>query len=166
MMERVVDLAQYIFDRYKSISGGAAPDEMKLHKLLYFTQREALAITDNPLFPETFYGWKYGPVCREIRLCYTPDGMADDNIRPVSHESAYIANNIVEQYGGYESWKLSELSHKEISWRNARKGLEPGQNGNKPLSLEDIRKDAEKVRPYDSLYDMYYDEFEDAEETL
>ena len=43
------------------------------------------------------------------------------------------------------------------------KNLAPGENGNKPLSIDDIRKDAEKVRPYDSMYDMYYDEFEDAE---
>jgi hypothetical protein len=35
------------------------------------------------------------------------------------------------------------------------------ENGSVPLSIEDIRKDAEKVRPYDSVYDMYYDEFED-----
>ena len=38
-----------------------------------------------------------------------------------------------------------------------------GENGREPLSIDDIRKDAEKVRPYDSMYDMYYDEFEDAE---
>ena len=60
------------------------------------------------------------------------------------------------------SWKLSEISHKEISWQNARKNLVDGENGSEPLSIDDIRKDAEKVRPYDSMYDMYYDEFEDA----
>ena len=64
----------------------------------------------------------------------------------------------------YESWKLSELSHKEISWKNARIGIAEGRNGNRILALEDIRKDAEKVRPYDSIWDMYYDEFDDAGE--
>lgn len=46
---------------------------------------------------------------------------------------------------------------------NVRKGIPNGQNGNRKISLDDIRKDAEKVRPYDSTWDMYYDEFEDAE---
>ena len=32
------------------------------------------------------------------------------------------------------------------------------------LKIEDIRKDAQKVRPYDSIWDMYYDEFDDMEE--
>lgn len=53
---------------------GSVIDEMKLHKLLYLTQRESLAITGQPLFEEEFEGWKYAPVCREVRSCYTEDG--------------------------------------------------------------------------------------------
>lgn len=161
-MEKVVDIAQYIYQEYKKISGTAI-DEMKLHKLLYLVQRESLAVTGQPLFAEEFEGWKYGPVCREVRNCYTEDGMFCDNIKEISIESAYIVNNIIQKYGAYESWKLSELSHRELSWQNARKGIPDGQNGNRKLSLDDIRKDAEKIRPYDSVWDMYYDEFEDAE---
>ena len=161
-MEKIVDIAQYIYEEYKKISGTTI-DEMKLHKLLYLVQREALAITGQPLFAEEFEGWKYGPVCREVRNCYTEDGMFCDDIKEISIESAYIVNNIIQQYGAYESWKLSELSHREISWQNSRKGSPDGHNGNRTLRLNDIRKDAEKVRPYDSVWDMYYDEFEDAE---
>jgi len=137
---------------------------MKLHKLLYLTQRESYAITGNPLFVGDFYGWKYGSVCKKVRYAYSPQGMTDDTIQPISCKAAYIVNNIIAQYGGYESWKLSDISHKELSWLNAREGLDPGQNGDRKISSEDIQKDAEKVRPYDTVYDMYYDEFEDAEE--
>ena len=161
-MERVIDVAQYIYDEYKRQSGEVI-DEMKLHKLLYLSQRESLAITNEPLFPEALEGWKYGPVSKEVRALYTEDGMYYEDRRPLSAEATYIVKNVILQYGGLASWKLSEISHKEISWRNARKDLAPGENGNRPLSIDDIRKDAEKVRPYDALYDMYYDEFEDAE---
>lgn len=75
--------------------------------------------------------------------------------------SAYIVKNVIFTYGEYASWKLSQLSHKEISWKNARAGLKAEQNGSRILSLDDMRKDAEKVRPYDHVWDMYYDEFED-----
>lgn len=161
-MERIIDVAQYIYTEYKRMSGSVI-DEMKLHKLLYLTQRESLAIIGQPLFTEEFEGWKYGPVCREVRACYTEDGMFCDNIQEISLESAYIVKNIILQYGAFESWKLSELSHKEISWQNARKGIPKGENGSKKLQLEDIKKDSAKVRPYDFVWDMYYDEFEDAE---
>lgn len=162
-MEKALDVAQYIFSEYKKISGKII-DEMKLHKLLYLTQREALAVTGEPMFKEDFEGWKYGPVCREVRNSYTEDGVFSDGMKDISIENEYIAKNIILQYGAYESWKLSEMSHKELSWRNARKGIPDGQNGSNKLLLEDIRKDAEKVRPYDSVWDMYYDEFEDMED--
>jgi len=161
-MERIVNVAQYIFTKYMHESGEVI-DEMKLHKLLYFAQRESLAITNEPLFDGDFEGWKYGPVCRELRGSFTEDGILDADT-DISDECKYIANSIIHQYGDLEAWKLSKLSHKEISWLNARRGLAANEIGREKLSLEDIRKDAEKVRPYDTVWDMYYDEFEDATE--
>ena len=158
-MEKIINVAQYVFSEYKKITGEVI-DEMKLHKLLYFAQRESFAITNEPLFEGEFEGWKYGPVCKEIRNSITQDGVIDYD-SDISDECKYIINNIILEYGSLASWKLSELSHKEISWNNARIGLKDGENGNRKLKLEDIREDAKKVRPYDHVWDMYYDEFED-----
>ncbi|MCI9390523.1 MAG: DUF4065 domain-containing protein [Lachnospiraceae bacterium] len=161
-MERILDVAQYIYDEYKRQSGEVI-DEMKLHKLLYFAQRESLAITNEPLFEGDFEGWKYGPVSREVRAHYTSGGMSYHDKKMLSAEGAYITKNVILQYGVLASWKLSQLSHDEFSWQNARKGLVEGENGDVLLMVDDMRKDAEKIRPYDAVYDMYYDEFEDAE---
>ncbi len=161
-MERILDVAQYIYDEYKRQSGESI-DEMKLHKLLYFAQRESLAITDEPLFEGNFEGWKYGPVSKEVRAHYTAGGMCYDGQKMLSAQGAYITKNVILQYGTLASWRLSQLSHKEISWQNARKGLAKDENGDVLLLLDDMRRDAKKVRPYDPTYDMYYDEFEDAE---
>lgn len=161
-MEKVLNVAQYIFDEYKR-QAKTPIDEMKLHKLLYFAQRESFAITGKQLFEGEFRGWKYGPVCCEVRNAFSPDGIVVDT-SPVSDECAYIVNNVVQEYGSIASWKLSELSHKEISWKNSRKGLTADQNGNNLISIADIQEDAKKVRPYDHVWDMYYDEFEDYKE--
>jgi len=161
-MDRVVDIAQYIFDEYKK-EANQAIDEMKLHKLLYFAQRESFALLGQPLFKETFQGWKFGPVCPVIRGTYTTDGMYTKT-KKISKEIEYIVKNIMAQYGFIESWKLSKITHAEISWQKARVGLQDGENGNVELQLSDIEEDAKKVRPYDSTWDMYYDEFDDVEE--
>ena len=160
-MEKIINVAQYVFTEYKRITGEVI-DEMKLHKLLYFAQRESLAITNEPLFEGEFEGWKYGPVCKEIRNSITRDGIIDYD-SDISDDCKYILNNIILEYGSLASWKLSEITHNEKSWLNARVGLEDGENGNKKIKLEDIRTDAKKVRPYDHVWDMYYDEFENAE---
>lgn len=158
---KILDVAKFIFDTYYDETGDKI-DEMKLHKLLYFAQREHLAITDKPLFEEKLRGWKYGPVSTDVRSVYTSDGIYADTF-PLTNEEMYILKNVILEYGQYTSWKLSEMTHKETSWLNSRKGLSNGEIGSKVIELEDIKKDAAKIRPYDHIWDMYYDEFEDAE---
>ena len=164
VMEKVLDTAQYIASQYNKMTGESI-DEMKLQKLLYFSQRECIAVKGEPLFDGTFEGWKYGPVCKEVRAVFDPhDGTINAKVDPVSDDSAYILDNVIFEYGALASWKLSELSHKEKSWINSRKGLGSSENGSVELKLIDIKEDAKKVRPYDHVWDMYYDEFEDYEE--
>ena len=158
-MEKIINVAQYIFNEYKRVTEEII-DEMKLQKLLYFSQRETFAILNQPLFNEVFEGWKYGPVSREVRTVFTEDGI-NAQTEDIKSESKYIINNIIQEYGALASWKLSALTHKETSWFNSRKGLKKEENGNVEIKMEDIREDAKKVRPYDYMWDMYYDEFED-----
>ena len=160
-MEKIINVAQYIFNEYKRVTEEII-DEMKLQKLLYFSQRETFAILNQPLFNEVFEGWKYGPVSREVRTVFTEDGI-NAQTEDIKSESKYIINNIIQEYGALASWKLSALTHKETSWLNSRKELKKEENGNVEIKMEDIREDAKKVRPYDYMWDMYYDEFEDYE---
>ena len=69
VLERILDVAAYVVEKYKALTG-TSPDEMKLHKLLYFIQRAYLDIHDSPLFPEEFEDWRMGPVSREVRTVY------------------------------------------------------------------------------------------------
>lgn len=160
-MDKITNVADYIIKRYRELTGEYL-DEMKLHKLLYFTQREAFAILGEPAFDGEFEGWKYGPVSREVRNNFM-NGEIIVPTQPISDSIQYIASNVIMEYGSLASWKLSELSHREISWNNARKGLAPSENGTRVIDLNDIKEDAKKVRPYDHLWDMYYDEFDDAD---
>lgn len=158
-MDRIIDTAAYVAKRYKELTNEVL-DEMKLHKLLYFIQRESLAITGEPAFDGVFEGWKFGPVCREVRTNFC-EGEIVCHANDISDRLKYIANNVILEYGSLAAWKLSELSHKDISWKNARIGLAPHENGSVQLKMDDIKIDAAKVRPYDHVWDMYYDEFDD-----
>ena len=158
-MDRIIDAAAYVAKKYAELTNEEI-DEMKLHKLLYFIQRESFAITGEPAFDGVFEGWKYGPVCREVRTNFCK-GEIVCQTNDISDRLKYIANNVILEYGSLAAWKLSELSHMDISWKNARRGLSPNENGNVQLKLEDIKADAAKVRPYDHVWDMYYDEFDD-----
>lgn len=157
-MDKIIDVAAYIVGKYKEMTGEPL-DEMKLHKLLYFTQRESFAIVGHPAFEGDFEGWKFGPVSPEVRSNFF-NGEILVPTKDISNEIQYIANNVILEYGSLAPWKLSQLSHKDSSWLNARRGLTPEEKGNAILNIEDIKVDAAKIRPYDHVWDMYYDEFE------
>ena len=76
-MEDVVKVASYICQRYQQ-QFGKQIDEMKLHKLLYFTQRESIIQTGEPIFAECFEAWKYGPVLVSIRQHYKDNSLHKD----------------------------------------------------------------------------------------
>lgn len=120
-MAKAVDVASYITNHYKELTGEKL-DEMKLHKLLYFTQRESFAITGERAFDGDFEGWKYGPVIREVRNDFVNGEIIVDT-QDIPDSIKYIVNNVILEYGALASWKLSQLSHREISWLNSRKGL-------------------------------------------
>lgn len=144
-MEDLMNVASYVYNRYKS-ENGACIDEMKLHKLMYFAQRESLIQDNEPLFDAVFYGWKFGPILKEIRIAYRDGAFYDvvpgDMIARISD----VMNKVFEEYSAKDSWSLSRLTHGELSWKRSRVGIADGVNGDNPMRLEDIREDAERIR--------------------
>jgi uncharacterized phage-associated protein len=141
-MEKLNHVAKNLYDMYFA-THGVPMDEMKMHKLMYFAQRESLMLYNEPLFDGTFYGWKFGPVLREVRAEY------HENKRPyhythneVSTNTKSLLENVMKRYGNLSSWKLSSLSHAEFSWKHSRRGLMTGENGDKPLLLDAMKVDA------------------------
>ena len=118
-MEDVVRIASYICDRYQK-EFGTRIDEMKLHKLLYFTQRECIAQTGMPMFDATFHAWVYGPVLPAIRSLYKHDQLHDipskeyisqflpifDEVDKVSYAKCNFSRGIIMEKGTYWIWKI------------------------------------------------------------
>ncbi len=123
---------------------GVYMDEMKMHKLMYFAQRESLMYDNEPLFDGTFYGWKYGPVLTEVRSEFDMLKSSPHFGGAVSERTVQLLKNVLARYGSLSSWKLSSLSHEEFSWKKSRVGLKSEENGNVELSLDAMKVDATK----------------------
>lgn len=144
-MEDLMKVASYICARYKS-QYGYKIDEMKLHKLMYFAQRESLIQDGEPLFDAVFYGWKYGPILKELRNAYKEDLFYRTVSNDIATRILPIMDKIFENYAEKDSWSLSRLTHGELSWKNSRIGVSEGANSDNPMELADIKKDADRIR--------------------
>jgi uncharacterized phage-associated protein len=165
-MPKLRQLTSYLVYSYEIHTAARFGDnELKLQAMLYFAQRECLAVVGEPLFEESFEGWKEGPVLPELHFFFDEgyDPFEPLEMKKLTEREQFILDRIVFAYGQYEGWYLSDLARRETSWRNSRNDSATESTEPKFLELADIREDAKKVRIYDTLFDVYLDELEEFE---
>ena len=144
-MASVHDVAAYILHKTGKITA------VKLQKLLYYCQAWHLVWDDEPLFHAKIEAWANGPVVPQIYrlhrkdyyVCDWPEG---DRSSLTPSERGTV-RSILKHYGNKTSLWLSELTHRERPWRDARKGLDPLDRGNNEITQ------AAMERYYRSLLD-------------
>ncbi len=115
---------------------------MKLQKLLYYSQAWSLVWDERPLFREPIQAWANGPVCpdvfRDHRGAFTvsewPKGRPEA-LDPVGRETV---DAVLAFYGDKPSQWLSDLTHRESPWRDAREGLEAGERGSREITQAEM----------------------------
>ena len=165
-MPKLSQLARYLVYSYENHTAARFGDnELKLQTMLYFAQRECLALVGERLFEESFEGWEEGPVLPELHFFFEEgyDPFEPLEMKKLTEREQYVLDRIVFAYGQYEGWYLADLARCEISWRNSRSGPAAESTQPKCLELADIHEDAKKVRIYDTLFDVYLDELEEFE---
>lgn len=98
-MTSIIDVTKYISLKYQLLFNEAI-DEMKLHKLLYFAQREYLSKYNEELFKEQFEAWTYGPVSVDVRN-KIQDIISNDD--PIDFVGKDIVDNVTLQYAAIDS---------------------------------------------------------------
>lgn len=151
MADLIVRIASYICLRYKQ-EFGVRIDEMKLHKLLYFAQRESMIQLGKPLFKNCFEAWKYGPVMVSIRQKYRCDALHDDLTIEEKEYYKSIFDTVFKTYAVKDSWSLSNITHGEFAWQEARKMVTAIQP-HAIILTDNIKKDAERVKIRRFLYE-------------
>ena len=113
----VSDVAKYIIN-YPDIY----VDNLKLQKLLFYSQAVSLVINKKELFDEPIEAWDYGPVVRSIYNSYKN---IDQQI-PKTNEVIDIDIKDVEMidialgyYGDMTGPQLITLTHSEKPWKDA-----------------------------------------------
>ena len=140
-MEKTLCVAKFFNELYKA-DNGLNMDQMRMHKMMYLAQRESLMYSKEPLFDSEFQGWRYGPVLVEVRSEYVTGDMFRFVLDDLSEKSKKMVTSVYQRYKNLSSWKLSSLSHGELSWKCSREGLDAEENGTVALKLADMRVDA------------------------
>ena len=137
-MATVLDVARYVLNKCGTMT------TMKLEKLVYYCQAWSLGWDEVPLFAEEFEAWANGPVCPQLfdehRGLFVVSENFLSNLPKCNFTDSELEtmNSVIEYYGDKEPQWLSELTHKESPWREARKGIPDGASCNNVISKDSM----------------------------
>lgn len=136
----VFDVAKYILHKTGQIT------TMKLEKLVYYCQAWSLAWDGVPLFDEDFQAWANGPVCPELfakhkgRFVVDESLLADVPDCDFTKDAIETMDSVLKYYGDKEPHWLSELTHKEAPWREARNNVPNGEPCSKIITKDSMQQ--------------------------
>lgn len=133
---KVNNVARYILERK-----GGHMSTMKLQKLVYYTQAWSLVWDEKPLFDSRIEAWANGPIIPDLYnqhrglFTATIDTFPEDSEKLTEDEKETI-DVVLGAYGHLNGQQLSDLSHSERPWREARKGVKDGASSTNEVSKE------------------------------
>ena len=133
-MWSVHDVAAYILARAGNMTA------MKLQKLVYYAQAWSLVWDERPLFREAIEAWANGPVCPVLyrwhqgRFSVGPAPTPPGDAHAIDQAGRETIDAVLNFYGDKPAQWLSDLTHAEDPWRDARRGLGAGERGNVPIT--------------------------------
>ncbi len=140
-MPTVFDVARYILNRLGE-EGKLPITTWKLQKLVYYSQAWSLVWDDAPLFNSGIEAWANGPVCPELYAAHRgkfkifTSEEVDGNANGLSVVQGDSVDAVIQHYGRYNPQYLSELTHSERPWLEAREGLSAGERGCTAINLD------------------------------
>ena len=157
-----LDVARYFIFRAYEDGRESLMTNMKVQKLLYYTQSLYLALFDEPLFDDEIQAWRYGPVCPPAYRFYSDFEARQlpvprkEELNRISEEVQNLLREVWEYFGEHDAYYLSGLTHLEFPWKKARRGLPPEASSQEPILLSDMKMlGQEKLEEMERSHPIY-----------
>ncbi|MBC9912331.1 Panacea domain-containing protein [Chitinophaga varians] len=145
VVHTVDQIADWFLARLDTNAGDTI-SPLKLQKLVYYAQAWHLAIFNQPLFNEPIQAWVHGPVvpslyqrfkdnCRDCLIGINTNGLEKTNF---PSETEDLLNEVYSIYGEHSASYLEQLTHREMPWIKARKGVPLYQRSEEVITVESM----------------------------
>jgi uncharacterized phage-associated protein len=137
---RGVEIAAALLQECKK--RGIAVSNLKLQKLLYYSEAWSLALRGESFFSDPIEAWVHGPVVADVFHLYK-----DSRWSPIAEVKTAAALDdealshigaVIDAYGTLSAADLERLTHSEDPWMHARQGLVPDMPSRNPIGRDAI----------------------------
>lgn len=145
-MAKVQDVASYILEKL-TLNINKEITTWKLQKLVYYSQAWSLVWDEEPLFDAEIQAWSAGPVCPKLYNMHkgrlkisAADNLVQGDSRNLQDNQIETIDAVIKHYGNKSGRYLSELTHMENPWIEARENLPPGSRSTNVISLNSMQE--------------------------
>lgn len=136
-MADAIEVASFALERLESAS------TMKLQKIVYYSQAFNLVKNEAPLFLNRIEAWRNGPVIPDLYYRHAhefviSEGFFNVGTDGLSDLECSAIEYVVSKLGDMSGQELSELTHSEAPWCEARVGIAPTDPSNNEITQESI----------------------------
>lgn len=151
-MATACDVARYILDKLAPDPFGRRVTAWKLQKLVYYAQAWSLVWDDEPIFDDEIQAWANGPVIPSLYQQHRGRfrlyaGDVQGNPEALSKDHRETIDVVIAHYGDKSPQWLSDLTHMEAPWRDARAGLPDGSRSQRQITQEAMAEYYEGLEP-------------------
>ena len=139
-MASVFDVAEYVLEKVGYVS------TMKLQKLVFYSNALSLVQDNKPLFSEPFQAWVNGPVCPSLFQAHKGDFIIGPHALKHPCSASRLGNSgralidkTIQVLGDYSGQELSDFTHAEKPWLDARSGCSESERSNAPITNTAVR---------------------------
>jgi uncharacterized phage-associated protein len=132
-----IEAAKYITWKHSNLT------TMMLQKLLYYSQAWSLVWNNDPIIDCLFEAWKDGPVSRELfnatkGKLWVNFADLEGDFSTLTDAQKRTIDSVLQRYGKMTPEELSDLSHNETPWKNARGDLSNEERSSRLISPADV----------------------------
>lgn len=116
--------------------------DIQIQKLVYYAYSWYMVLHDGKkIFDEQPEAWIHGPVFRSLFNNMKSKSFFDlSTVEKMCESNADFLDKIYDVYGNYSGNKLEMMTHSELPWKEARKGLAPYEHSKNKIKDSDIIK--------------------------
>lgn len=117
-MLRAIDVANFFITLFENLEDDNDLTNMKINKLLYYSQGHCYERLGRPLFNDSIEAWVNGPVVngvyqnlKQYDKCVIPSTIGDFDLTKFSDDESELLLDIAREYGKYSAGTLRNMTH-------------------------------------------------------
>ncbi len=144
--EKVIQIANYFIKKLTE-EPEKGLDAKKLQKLLYYSQAWSLVLREKPIFEDKIEAWIHGPAVYKVWDAFkfhifsslSESTISNEDIGILDEEEKKFLDNIWTIYGKFDGEYLEALTHSELPWQEARRGIDEREPSSKEISHDSMK---------------------------